>query len=523
MNSQLESCADFWNDIKIRCIVENVVDGIIIIDVKGRIRLFNPAAERLFGYTANELIGKNVNVLIPPGDRERHDGYIERYFRTGEKHILAKGREVEGQRRDGSTFPMYLSVGEININEIKCFIGITHDLSAQKAASLQIAKASEFMQAIVDSTPSILVGLDNQGRVTHWNQSATKERNLNAIDAVGQPFAELFPFLGVTTLDLLQVITTAIPLKRTGVAHLVDSETRYMDLIVFPLTSHFNGAVARIDDVTERIRIEEIMVETEKMMSVTGLAAGTAHEINTPLSIISQGCQNIQQRISPDLDVNQKVAKKFGIDLLKVQQYFIEREILVLLDGIQNATTRCSHIVGELLDYSRRHVSSFVEISLHELIDVALYLIRHDFSLRGSIDLLRIKIHRTGDETISIRCDKIAIEQVLFNLLRNAVQSVGSCVNLDTPEITIKVMDDNELVQIEVTDNGIGMCEEVARRVFEPFFTTKPIGVGTGLGLAVAYFIVTNQHNGEIKLITSPNHGARFIVRLPKQGATSRN
>jgi len=522
MNNQmeLEQCANFWDDEKIHTIIENMVDGVIIIDTKGRIGLFNRAAERLFGYTAIELVGNNVNILMPPSDKEYHDGYIERYCSTGEKRIIDKGREVEGRKKDGSFFPMYLSVGEINVGGVKYFVGVIHDLSSQKAASLQAAKASEFMQAVIDSTPSILIGLDCQGRVTHWNKAAIKERGISADDAINHPFVELLPFLGVSTLDLVQVIETATPLKRTAIPHLVQGETRYVDLIVFPLTSRFNGAVARIDDVTERMRIEEIMVETEKMMSITGLAAGTAHEINTPLSIISQGCQNIQQRMKPDVEVNEKVAVECGIDLQRFQHYLKHREVFTLLDGVQDAAIRCSHIVSELLDYSRRSVSSFVVISLGELIDVALRLVRHDFSLRGSIDLLRIKISREGDETVNIRCDKIAIEQVLFNLLRNAAQAIGDYSNLMFPEIVIKVISEDAWVQLEVADNGPRMSEEVARRAFEPFFTTKPVGVGTGLGLAVVYFIVTNQHNGRINLVTAPNQGARFIVRLPKDGVS---
>lgn len=518
--TELSYCASFKTDFKIRSVIENVADGVIIIDTKGRIGLTNPAAERLFGYTAYELIGNNVNMLIPVGERERHNSYIERYCQTGEKHIIAKGREVEGQKRDGSIFPMYLSVGEINTNEFRCFIGVVHDLSLQKSASLQLAKASEFMQAVIDSTPSILIGLDCQGRITHWNQTAIKVRKITSTDAIGQLFVELFPFLGVTTTDLIQVIATSTPLKRTSVPHLAQGETRYADLMVFPLTNGFNGAVARIDDTTERMRIEEIMVDTEKMMSIIGLAAGTAHEINTPLSIISQGCQNIQQRVRPDIEANQRIATQYGIDLQNFQQYLKHREVFVLLDGVQDAATRCSHIVGELLEYSHRSVSSFMSISLHELIDVALRLARHDFSLRGNIALLRIQIRREGDESINIRCDKIAIEQVLFNLLRNAAQALVTCSNLEFPEIVIRTKNESAWVQIEVADNGPGMCEDVARRVFEPFFTTKPVGVGTGLGLAVAYFIITNQHNGEIKLITAPNQGARFIVRLPKDGVS---
>lgn len=516
-----DHCANFWADSRIRSIIENVADGVIVIDANGRINLFNPAAERLFGYTAVEAIGENVNILMPMSVKEQHDGYLKRYLETGEQHIIAKGREVEGQRRNGSTFPMYLSVGELKSSQFTCFIGVVHDLSAQKAASQQIAKAGEFMQAVIDSTPSILIGINSQGNITHWNRKAVHEKGIETAAAIGHPFVELFPSLGITTQDLVRVIHTEEPLKRVALPIAIRGESRYVDLIVFPLTRGFDTAVVRIDDVTERVRMQGVIVHTEKMLSIAGLAAGTAHEINTPLSIIFQGCQNIHERLATDSQNNQRAAKSLGLDLQQMQQYLERREVTTLLNGIQDAAQRCTHIISELLNYSRRSVASFAPVSIHELINAALNLVKHDLSLRGNINLLRIKIRRDSDETLEVRCDKVAIEQVLFNLLRNAAQAVGSDPSRVAPEIDIKVINKDAWVQIEIADNGPGMSQDVADRVFEPFFSTKPIGLGSGLGLSVVYFIITQQHKGEIKLITTPNQGARFIVCLPQDSAAS--
>lgn len=514
-------CANFWSDSRILSIIENVADGVIVIDAKGHINLFNPAAERLFGYTAMEVIGENVNILIPPAEKDQHDDYIKRYLETGERHIIAKGREVEGQKRNGTTFPMYLSVGEMRSSQFTCFIGIVHDLSPQKAASQQIAKASQFMQTVIDSTPSILIGVNIQGTITHWNRAAVYEKGIQVTEAIGQSFVELFPSLGITIQDLVHVINNEEPLKRVGLPMIIHGEARYVDLIIFPLIRGFDTAVARIDDVTERVRMQGVVVHTEKMLSIAGLAAGTAHEINTPLSIIFQGCQNIRQRLAVDSENNQSAAKDLSLDLYQMQQYLEQRDVITLLNGIQDAAKRCTHIVSELLNYSRRNVSSFALVSVYELINAALNLVKHDLSLRGNINLLRIKIRRDSDETVELRCDKVAIEQVLFNLLRNAAQAVGSDPNQVSPEIHIKVSAQDTWVQIEVADNGPGMTKDIACRVFEPFFSTKPIGLGSGLGLSVAFFIITQQHKGKISLITLPNQGARFIIRLPQDGATS--
>jgi len=112
-------------------IFESAVDGIIVIDATGRVEAFNPAAERLFGYAEDEVLGRNVNILMPAPYREEHDGYLLRYLTTGEKHIIGIGREATGRRKDGSTFPLHLSVGEMHIEGQRKFTGILHDLTAR--------------------------------------------------------------------------------------------------------------------------------------------------------------------------------------------------------------------------------------------------------------------------------------------------------------------------------------------------------------------------------------------------------
>jgi PAS domain S-box-containing protein len=119
---------------RLQSIIDSAVDGIIVIDAKGRVESFNRGAERLFGYPGGEVIGRNVNILMPSPDHEQHDGYLARYLATGEAKIIGIGREVIGRRRDGTTFPLHLSVGEMAISGERKFTGMLHDLSPRRTA-----------------------------------------------------------------------------------------------------------------------------------------------------------------------------------------------------------------------------------------------------------------------------------------------------------------------------------------------------------------------------------------------------
>ncbi len=508
----------FWReDPRVLGIVQNVADGVVVIDEQGYIELFNPAAERLFAYGASEVIGRNVKLLMPPEYGAHHDGYLRHYLETGERHIIGIGREVRGQRKDGSVFPMYLSVGEVNLPGHRGFVGIVHDLSAQKAAEGKLAQAGDLLQSILDSMPSVLVGIDIAGRVTHWNRAAALAVGLDAAAAGGRHLTELFPFLEGHSDEIRRATQDGGTLSWERVPVPGDGDVRYMDLMVYPLHHASSGAVLRMDDVTERVRIEEMMVQTEKMMSVGGLAAGMAHEINNPLGVVAQACQNLQRRLGKELAENARLAAELGLDLGRMHEYLDRRGAFRFIEGMREATERAGRIVTDMLAYSRRSASSFVPVGLNLLVDAALRLASHDYDLKKSYDFRRIRIVRSGEDAPDqVMCDEMGIEQVVLNLLRNAAQAMaGQPANQD-PEIRLAVIDDGDWVALEVADNGPGMSDEAARRLFEPFFTTKPVGIGTGLGLSVAYFIVTEQHHGTISADTAPGRGTRFLIRLPR-------
>ncbi|KAF4515993.1 hypothetical protein B566_EDAN000230 [Ephemera danica] len=177
-------------DAQLSAAVMSAVDGIISIDQTGRIRSFNPAAEKLFGYSADEVLGRNVSLLMPEPYRADHDGYIRQFLDTGVAKVIGLGREVTGRRRDGSVFPMDLSVSEMAVDGQRCFTGIVRDITARKEAERKIYESELRLHAIVDGAMDAIVMMDEAGRICGWNPRAEKMFGWSEQDAIGRDVGE---------------------------------------------------------------------------------------------------------------------------------------------------------------------------------------------------------------------------------------------------------------------------------------------------------------------------------------------
>ena len=382
-----------------------------------------------------------------------------------------------------------------------------------------------YLNSIIDSMPSVLIALDEQLYVTQWNQQASALSGTSLDDALNQPvfiaFEPLRPFL--------------TQIRRTSERHQVEKiervtwtfndEPRHYALTLYPLMGGGGrGVVIRIDDITERINMEEIMVQSEKMLSVGSLAAGMAHEINNPLGAILHNAQNIRRRLSPDLERNREAAEETGVLLEAVNQYLQRREIPQLLDGIQQAGSRAAKIVSHMLSFSRLSNRQLAECQLTVLIDQALEIAGSDFALLDGFDFRSLEIIRDFDPQVDrVPCIGNELEQVLLNLLKNAAQAIHQKPHRGPGQITLRTRLNPPWAEIQVEDNGGGIPEHIRKRIFEPFFTTKEVGQGTGLGLSVSYFIITNNHKGQMEVQSRPDQGTVFTLRLPLTSASETN
>ncbi len=398
-------------------------------------------------------------------------------------------------------------------------IAMQNEIDERKQAQNEMQRLRDFLSEIINSMPSILVGVDKECNVTQWNKAAQEFTGMSLDEVDGKSFPEALPQFADQMERLQQSMDQRQPFKSERLTRQFAEITHYFDLMVYPLiTGVGEGAVIRVDDVTDRVGFEEMLIHSEKMISVGGLAAGMAHEINNPLAAVLGGVQSIERRLTPTIEKNVNTANEYDVDLIKVQSYLENRSILRFLEMIKDGGERAARIVADMLSFSKPASSEKMPISLPNLLDRAVELVMNDYELKEKHDLQCIEILREYDEDVpNVVCEKSEISQVIFNLLKNSAYELENQENAKEEKIILRTKQEDDWAVIEIEDNGPGMDEDTSKRIFEPFFTTKPVGSGTGLGLAVSYFIITEKHQGTIAVESSVDQGCKFTIKLPLQ------
>lgn len=404
----------------------------------------------------------------------------------------------------------------------KAFIGRMAEHVALVLAECETQRLRTLLSNVVDSMPSALIAVDAQGRVTQWNRHAQAITHIPAAKAVGQFLADAAPHLAAYGELAAQAMATGTPQRRTRQKRKSGPQTVFEDVTAYPL-DHMEGAVIRIDDVTERQHMEQLLIQSEKMLSLGGLAAGMAHEINNPLASILGTAQVLASRLSAPLPANLKAAAAAGLDFEALQRYLAARDIPAMLAAIQEAGHRAATLVTSMLGFSRKTDPKLVPADLGEVIRSTIELARMDYDLKKNYDFRRIAIDLHIDPDLpAVPCSQGKIQQVLLNLLRNGAEAMAEKTYPpeDGPRFTIRIESAHDGVRIRVADNGPGMEPGTLARIMEPFFTTKPPGKGTGLGLSVSYFIITQEHGGRMYAESTPGQGSCFTIELPLQRTT---
>jgi PAS domain S-box-containing protein len=365
----------------------------------------------------------------------------------------------------------------------------------ERAAELELLK--EFNESIVESINVGLMAADLDGRITRLNSALEEIVSISREEAVGKRVEELF------TEDFADVLHQVLgpdgwQMRQTRNIYKLHTATRAgrnltLNIALAPLwgeSTEQTGALVVFEDVTERLHLEEQLQQREKLSSIGLLAAGVAHEVNTPLTGVSSYTQMLLSML-PENDPKH-----------------------ALLEKVRRQADRATDIVNNLLNFSRTgNAAEFTPVDVHRVLDDTLQLLEPQ--LRRS----QIRIVRDyGNGLPQVYANAVKLQQVFTNLILNARDSIAN----GDGRITLATRNGEEgVLTVEVADNGVGIAADDVAKIYDPFFTTKGVGRGTGLGLAVTYGIV-QEHSGHISVASTPGLGTTFRITLPTRDPRAR-
>jgi PAS domain S-box-containing protein len=392
--------------------------------------------------------------------------------------VLGLGKTVDGD---------YLSSEDLELlSTIAGYVAIAIEnarlYQSLEQKAIQIERLKDFSENIVESLRIGVLTADLEDRIESWNPQLEELLGVTRADAVGRRLAEVLP-RGLAE----EVAARAESEHVSGIYkfHLNTQKGQHVvvNASIAPLmgkTGERLGRLVLLDDITQRVTLEEQLVQNEKLTSLGLLAAGVAHEVNTPLAVISNYIQMLAKQIPPD-DPRQKT---------------IER--------IVKQTFRASEIVNNLLNFSRTGAAELHEVDLNSVLEETLTLVQHPFK---TAQVTVIKNYK--DQLPPVLGSTTRLQQVFLNLLMNARDAMPGGGMLE-----VRTMAHNGSVEVELTDNGGGIPAEQLHKIFDPFFTTKGAGRGTGLGLSVSYGII-KEHAGKVDVKSTPGKGTSFRLEFP--------
>jgi two-component system sensor kinase FixL len=487
------------NKAQFQAVVHTLVDGLVVIDRRGRILVFNPACERMFGYRAGEVIGVNVKILMPSPDREEHDGYLESYRKTHKAKIIGIGREVVGRRKDGSTFPMDLSVGEVKTDDEPMFVGIIRDISERKKVELALREQEAKYRSVVETAPDGVVIIDQKGLIQSFSPAAARLFGYGEHEVDGENVKLLMPSPyreqhdGYIGRYLRTGEKRIIGIGRVVVGQRKDGTTFPMELAVgeFDLGGrrYFTGFVR---DITERQQSERRLIEIQdqlrhmsRVTDMAEMASAIAHELNQPLTAI--------------------------VNYVEACRRLMEKDAIPIPDRIQGymgkaveQASRAGDIIKHLREFLKKGESSRVSLPINQVVEEASSLGLIGATANGIRVFLEL-----GKDLPNVLVDKIQVQQVVLNLVRNAVEALSQT---EKRELRIRTVPSGKMVMVSVEDTGPGLPDQVLSRLFQPFVTTKAHGMGLGLSICRS---IVEAHGGRLWATSGAGTGTTFSFTLP--------
>jgi PAS domain S-box-containing protein len=510
--------------------VEQSPVSIVITDTNGLIEYVNPKFCEVTGYTREEVLGENPRILKSGETREEEYRELWRTITSGKTW---KGL-FHNRRKNGELFWEEATIGPVkdDSGRIVNFLALKKDITRRKETEDQLRALLQRYEQLLNAFDSLLIVTDRERRIERWNGTCEEVLGLSREEAVGRRLTDLDlewsqESVG-NSLEWCAQTRRAVALRELSVK-VAEGETRFINFTVSPQLNGENleGFLILGEDVTSEKMIAAQLAQAQKLEAIGQLAAGVAHEINTPVQFVSDNTHFLKDSFGDLLKllelqeraVRQLEKQKEGADLVnRVHELyrdldldFLKSEVPQALNQSLEGLERVTQIVRALKEFSHpggaEKVLGDVSRSLRNAITVSRNAWKYVAEVETHLDenLPPVPLHVNE------------FNQVILNIIVNAAHAISEVQAKGDPPGKITVVSRREpgWVIIEISDTGGGIPESIQDRVFDPFFTTKEVGRGTGQGLAIAHDIVVNKHRGRINFETEPGKGTTFFISLP--------
>jgi PAS domain S-box-containing protein len=486
------------HETRLAAVIGSAMDAVITVDEKQLITLFNPAAEKMFGYTAERVLGRSLEQLIPERFRAEHGSHVRKFTQTNvSRRKMGALIPIYGLHSNGQEFPIEASISQTHVGGQVILSVILRDISERYRTEVVLRQHA----SLLDIAPVLVRDMDD--RIVFWSTGLAKLYKFSREEAEGHISHDLLKTVFPEPLKEIQQKLNSAGIWEGELLHRDREGNQVVVNSQWVLSRDSHGSPMRIlelnADITAKKRAEALQLRSQKLESLGTLSGGIAHDFNNILLAITGNTKLAIADLPPEHPVQQSLAE------------------------IAKAGSRATDLVRRILTFSRPGEIKRQVCDLQPVIEEALKLVRA--TLPATIEF------RTtfGPNLPSALADSSQIHQIIVNLATNAAHAIGDKsdglieVQVETTKLTANDaspmlnLPAGTYVRVHVRDNGCGMDRATLDRIFDPFFTTKRPGEGTGLGLAVVHGIMKN-HDGGITVYSEPDRGTAFRLFFPVAG-----
>jgi len=411
---------------------------------------------------------------------------------------------------------------------------LKRQIKKRKIAKRTIKEAHREINHLISSLPTILIGLTRENEIIHWNTVAEKVFKVPAAEVIGSTLDQC----GIEW-DWQKVADGICQSQTDGCSFRLDNinfrnpdgEERYLGLTITPFSGDQNsilGVTIIGADITDRVKFEAQLHQSHKMEAIGQLAAGIAHEINTPTQFVGDNTRFVQDAFGDLIqacNLYQELVKAVKSGPVPQQQIeslekrfaeldigYLEEEVPLAIQQTLKGVDRITNIVQAMKIFAHPGGIEKEPIDINKEIEKTITITRNEWKYVARL------ITDFDSALPAVPCHRAEFNQVILNLIVNAAHAIEDVKGKNPSEkgtITIRTCRDGDWAEIRISDTGVGIPQAVRHRIFDLFFTTKEPGRGTGQGLAIAHSVIVEKHNGIINLETKEGQGTAFILRLP--------